>query len=316
MNYEKLGYVALNVSDPERSASFYEAQVGLSRVRQGSGGEVYLRCSQDHHNLVLFPAASAGLKRLAFEMHRDADLEALASRVADQGIAVQEVDPAECAELRLGRTLRLSEPHTGVTLEFYSTIHQFGGRPYVPTVAKIQRLGHVVLKSPRWDASAAFYRDVLGFEVSDSIEGRACFLRCPPNPLHHSLAIAQGNEAGLHHINFMVSEIDDVGRALNRFRKQGVDIVFGPGRHPPSESIFLYFLDPDGLTAEYSFGMEEFPVVDARKPRVLPPTQDSVDYWGGERDPRHGSRGSIEHLDLRAGQRLPAVEQRGTMTRA
>ncbi len=35
--------------------------------------------------------------------------------------------------------------------------------------------------------------------------------------------------------------------------------MFGPGRHPPSESVFLYFLDPDGLTLEYSFGMEEFP---------------------------------------------------------
>ena len=88
-----------------------------------------------------------------------------------------------------------------------------------------------------------------------------------------------------------------------------MDIVFGLGRHPPSESIFLYFLDPDGMTAEYSFGMEEFPVQDARKPRVLPPTQDSVDYWGAERDPRHGSRGSIEQLDFRVAQRAPAVEQ-------
>jgi 2,3-dihydroxy-p-cumate/2,3-dihydroxybenzoate 3,4-dioxygenase len=44
-----------------------------------------------------------------------------------------------------------------------------------------------------------------------------------------------------------------------RMKKKQVPIVFGPGRHPPSGSVFLYFLEPDGMTLEYSFGMEEFP---------------------------------------------------------
>ena len=45
----------------------------------------------------------------------------------------------------------------------------------------------------------------------------------------------------------------------DRLRKAEVPIVYGPGRHPPSGSFFLYFLDPDGMTLEYSHGMEEFP---------------------------------------------------------
>ena len=56
----------------------------------------------------------------------------------------------------------------------------------------------------------------------------------------------------------MVSEIDDIGTAINRFKHHDVPIVFGPGRHIASNSVFLYFLDPDGLTLEYSYGMEEF----------------------------------------------------------
>lgn len=44
-------------------------------------------------------------------------------------------------------------------------------------------------------------------------------------------------------------------------------VVFGPGRRPASTSVFLYFLDPDGMTLEYSFGMEEFPQIGARAPR-------------------------------------------------
>ena len=54
----------------------------------------------------------------------------------------------------------------------------------------------------------------------------------------------------------MVTDIDDIGKAVYRARKLDAPIVFGPGRHPPSESSFFYFLDPDGMTLEYSFGME------------------------------------------------------------
>ena len=79
----------------------------------------------------------------------------------------------------------------------------------------------------------------------------------------------------------MVTDMDDIGRAFNRMPENDIPIVFGPGRHPPSGSIFYYFLDPDGMTVEYSFGMEEFPEHNPRKPRSLEPRPDSGDYWGG-----------------------------------
>jgi 2,3-dihydroxy-p-cumate/2,3-dihydroxybenzoate 3,4-dioxygenase len=80
---------------------------------------------------------------------------------------------------------------------------------------------------------------------------------------------------------------------MNRMKKADVPIVFGPGRHLPSGSIFLYFLDPDGMTAEYSFGMEEFEPEGAREPRVLDPTAEVLDTWGSVPDPRFGQQGAI-----------------------
>ena len=97
-------------------------------------------------------------------------------------------------------------------------------------------------------------------------------------------------------MNFMVTEIDDIGRGMWRFQKNEVPVVRGPGRHPPSGSVFLYVLDPDGLTVEYSFGMEEFPELGARKPRLLAPVPESLDYWGCPRDPRQGAIGEVEEL--------------------
>ena len=91
-----------------------------------------------------------------------------------------------------------------------------------------------------------------------------------------------------HHINFMVSDIDDIGQAMNRMRAAGTPIVFGPGRHLPSTSIFLYFLDPDGNTCEFSFGMELFKEAGARPPRELEHKPEVMDTWGSRPDPRFG----------------------------
>jgi 2,3-dihydroxy-p-cumate/2,3-dihydroxybenzoate 3,4-dioxygenase len=103
----------------------------------------------------------------------------------------------------------------------------------------------------------------------------------------------QGESDGLNHVNFMVTDLDDIGCATNRMKKAGVPIVFGPGRHLPSTSVFLYFLDPDGMTAEYSFGMEEIPEHDGRAPRALSASPEVLDTWGSLPDPRFGKAGAI-----------------------
>jgi len=294
--YKKLGYVALNVTDMARSRHFYEKQLGLQPSGEGERGEAFFRCGTDHHNIVLYPSAEPGLKRFGFEMESEEALADLLPHFAREGVEVDEVETAECRALRQGKSLRISDPFTGATLEFYAVMREFG-QAFVPTLAKIQRIGHVVLKVPDFDGTCGFYTRVLGFRISDLIDGQACFMRAHPNPYHHGIALIKGPAPLLHHVNFMVSEIDDVGRAIGRFTRNGVPIVYGPGRHPPSGSIFLYFLEPDGMTLEYSFGMEEFPESGARKPRLLEPVRESYDAWGSFQAPdRYARVGAIERL--------------------
>ena len=297
IRYKKLGYVALNVTDLKRSTAFYRDTLGLQPVeneRSGAGEPVFFRCDWDHHNVMLFEGAKPGLKRIGFEMESAAELERLFQHLKTHKQNVWEVPGEESARFHQRRSIRLHEAHTGATFEFYDHMREFGGQPYVPTVAKIQRLGHVVLRTPAYAEAVAFFNDVLNFQISDVIEDAVTFTRCFPNPFHHSLGIGNGKARGLHHVNFMVTEVDDIGRAIWRFNNGQVPIVNGPGRHPPSGSMFLYFLDPDGLTLEYSFGMEEFPETGARKHRVLEPIRASFDYWGAPVDPRKASVGDIE----------------------
>ena len=145
-----------------------------------------------------------------------------------------------------------------------------------------------------FDLAMQWFTGRLGFRISDFVPGFAAFLRAFPNPLHHSFAILTGTEDHLNHVNFMVKDIDDVGAGMNRMKKNDVEIVFGPGRHQPSESIFLYFLDPDRMTVEYSFGMETFPEEGAREARLLEPAPGTLDTWGSVPTPAFGKIGEIE----------------------
>lgn len=281
IRFRRVGYVALQVTNLEKSTHFLKDLVGLQAGGEPAEGQVFLRCSGDHHNVVLSQGSEPGLRRLAFEMESQRALDAAATHLAHLGIKVTELSAAEREVLRQGPTLRFKEPTTGLNIELFSGMETMD-TPFEPTVAKIARLGHVVLNSRNRAATVEFFLNDLNFRVSDHFGEAVSFMRCHPNPFHHTFAIAQSDHDGLHHVNFMVSDMDDVGQAWYRMNKAQVPIVFGPGRHSISSgSVFIYFLDPDGMTFEYSFGMETFDEFNPRPAKLMPPVLESLDNWGG-----------------------------------
>jgi 2,3-dihydroxy-p-cumate/2,3-dihydroxybenzoate 3,4-dioxygenase len=290
--YKRLGYVALNVTDLAASTAFYRDLVGLAVTESGDDIAAQ-RCSRDHHNQLLYPAAAPGLKRIGFELESRKDLDAAREYVAQLGLAIEAVAEAELKSLRTVAAFRFRLPGSGLCIEYFVQMMHLA-QSFQPTVAKIERLGHVVLNVADFDGALQWLTGKLGFVISDFVPGFAAFLRCHPNPLHHSMAILTGSDDHLNHVNFMVTDIDDIGRGMNRMKQNGVEIVFGPGRHQPSESIFLYWLDPDRMTVEYSFGMETFPESGAREARLLEPVPGTLDTWGSTPAPAFGKVGVIE----------------------
>lgn len=299
IRYSKLGYVELNVTDIERARSFYEETVGLEYAGLGSDGELRFRCSDDPYAVVLHRSNIPGFKRVGWMLEDGNQFDPLCERLTAAGVAYEMLSLAECKARQLGQACRIVEPYTKATFEFYILEESWRPAAWHPTLAKIQRLGHIALWTPDKEKATEFLHRVLNFQYSDSIGDAVTFLRCFPNPYHHGIGIAKSNRCGLHHLNFMVSEIDDVGAGYHRFNERNVPIMKGIGRHPASGSVFLYFLDPDGLTLEYSYGMEEFPEEDARLARVLPLAPESVDIWLGPVDPRYAKIGEVEVADIR-----------------
>jgi 2,3-dihydroxy-p-cumate/2,3-dihydroxybenzoate 3,4-dioxygenase len=282
IRYARLGYAALQVTDLAASTCFYSDIMGL-QLERFDAATAWLRCSDKTHDLILEAGDVPGLSRVGFELEDASALASAFAHIASVGLSPK----------RTGDTsFRFFNPDTGLELDFYVDPPR-ADTPYVPSVTQIVRLGHVVLNVASYAAAHRFWVKQLGFEISDHVPGKIAFLRCWPNPLHHSLALLTGEQDGLNHFNFMVTDIDDIGRAMNRMKAAGVPIVFGPGRHLPSGSIFLYMLDPDGMSTEYSFGMEEFPNEGARPPRELEPRPEVLDTWGSIADPRFGKTGAI-----------------------
>ncbi len=290
--YDSIVYAALGTPRLEQSIGFYRDLMGLELTEHQPGEYAAFRCSTYATNLLLQQHEEAGLLRIGLKLQSGKDLRQAEQHFQKRGYDVEPLARAASKQLGIGSGFSVREPNSGITFDYFDTM-LVPAYDFQPSLTKIQRLGHVVIKlqdfEPAWRALEADF----GFVTSDYVEDKAVWMRCYPNPFHHSLAIIKDENEGLHHVNFMVSEIDDVGAARNRLMDAGVDIVFGPGRHKPSNSIFLYFTDPAGMTMEFSFGMEEFPQQEARQPRKLANTARVMDLWGGLPKPGFARKGRI-----------------------
>jgi 2,3-dihydroxy-p-cumate/2,3-dihydroxybenzoate 3,4-dioxygenase len=101
----------------------------------------------------------------------------------------------------------------------------------------------------------------------------------------HTL-VFPARDAGIQHVNHQVEGIDDVMRAWYQLQRMGVRTVFGPGRHPTSGAVFLYFEGPDGMVYESSTGVRTLaPEQEATyQPRQVPACPGSFCMWGSKPD--------------------------------
>ena len=145
--------------------------------------------------------------------------------------------------------------------------------PYAATfVTGDQGMGHIVLPVLDDVEALAFYTDVLGFRLRDSMSMPGEFVGKEPgskvwlrflgvNPRHHSLAfLPMPNPSKCVHIMLEVDELDHVGRALERVRKHKAPLSATLGRHMNDEMVSFYVKSPGGFDIE--FGTEGLTVDD------------------------------------------------------
>jgi catechol 2,3-dioxygenase len=117
------------------------------------------------------------------------------------------------------------------------------------------RVGHVHLKVSDLDRALRFYRDVLGFELTQRHGNQAAFLSA--GGYHHHIGLntweSSGGTApppgstGLYHLAILYPTRAELGDALRRVLRADIPLE-GASDHGVSEAIYLR--DPDGNGVE------------------------------------------------------------------
>jgi catechol-2,3-dioxygenase len=250
-----IGHVGLRVTDLEACVDHAEAVLGLN-VAERSGDEVFLACGGQHHALHLVRDGRPAVDHLGLVAGGPDELELLAGRLADEGIAA-ESRPGPHVE----RSLVFRGPE-GFAFEVYTGMAS-GPSDYATAGIRPRRLGHVNVRVTDTGRMAAFLQRVLGFRVSDVIgDGAAYFLRC--NHDHHGVAVTTGR-AMLHHHAWEVRDVSELVNLCDLLDVRGVGVLWGPVRHGAGENIAVYHRDPSGVVVEHYTDMER--IYDDGSPR-------------------------------------------------
>ena len=116
---------------------------------------------------------------------------------------------------------------------------------------KVTSLGHMGFYVKDVERSVAFYRDILGLQVSDRSPRGAVFMTAQDRLAeHHELYIAPGREGDakiLQQISFRCAGLGDVKEFYRIFVERQVPIerVWTHGN-----TVSIYFQDPDGNSVE------------------------------------------------------------------
>lgn len=127
-------------------------------------------------------------------------------------------------------------------------------------------IGHVHLKVADLERAIAFYRDVLGFELTQRFGRQAAFLSA--GGYHHHIGLNTWESAGgsrppfgstgLYHAAILLPNRIELARTLRRILRHGVPL-HGASDHGVSEAIYLEDPDGNGLELYRDRPREEWP---------------------------------------------------------
>jgi catechol 2,3-dioxygenase len=127
-------------------------------------------------------------------------------------------------------------------------------------------MGHVHLKVADLERALGFYRNVLGFELTQRFGSSAAFLSA--GGYHHHIGLntwessggrpPAAGTTGLYHLAVLYPTRAELGDALRRLQKAGIPLE-GASDHGVSEALYLRDPDDNGVELYWDRPQEEWP---------------------------------------------------------
>ena len=276
MGVLRLGNVNLRVLEMQATLNHYENVLGLIQTDRDGSGNVYLKGwdEWDQYSIMLSESDRAGMNHIAFKVENDADLDVLNRRIADWGIAVEEVPAGRLHNC--GRAIRFNMP-SGHEMYLYAEKKRVGKsvgtvnpHPWPQDLkgAGVHWLDHALLMcelNPEAGINMVaettrFLQETMDFHLAEQVvvgpESKiqaATWLFRTSTP--HDIALVGGARMGLHHCAFYLDEWTDVLKAADIMAMNDVKIDVTPQRHGITRGSTTYFFDPSGNRNETFAGL-------------------------------------------------------------
>ena len=288
MSVQSLGYIGLGVKDIAGWRQYLSHVVGCDVSDHGDG--LRARVDSREWRIAIEASGEDDIIFAGWEVKGPVELEALIAQIEAAGTQVaRDTDGSLAAKRGVMNIASFTDP-SGLRGEIFWGATDRTESPFVSLVGVrnfvtgAQGLGHIVIGASDMAAMTAFYRDVLGFKLSDHLDMRmgphmvpVDFYHC--NSRHHTLAFAPTPPDMPHLIHFMlqVDNFDDVGFAHDRFEAAGIRFATTIGRHSNDHMLSFYAYTPSGTNFEIEFGFGAREIDDAT---WLPVRIDTTSSWG------------------------------------
>lgn len=148
-------------------------------------------------------------------------------------------------------------------LNYFSFMESNAPRASLP---KTTRIGHVHLKVADLDRALSFWRDVIGFEVTQRYGRQAVFLSI--GGYHHLLGLntweslhgspPSPGTTGLYHLAILLPTREALSAVLHRVLRAGVPLD-GAADHGVSQALYLRDPDGNGVELYWDYPEAEWP---------------------------------------------------------
>jgi 2,3-dihydroxybiphenyl 1,2-dioxygenase len=266
-----LGYIGVGATDLGAWERYATEVVGLE-IGGREDDTLLLRMDEHRFRIAVHQSETEDVLYLGWEVTDEASLGRLESNLRRANVECRRGTVAECRQRQVVDMVTFRDPD-GLLHEAHVGALVLTDRPFRSPLAVsgfetgTQGLGHAFLSVRSYDKSLSFFREVLGFRVSDYIEmppipsvppgaPPMTFLHCGTGRVrHHSLALATfPGPKRLNHLMLQVRTVDEVGRAFYRAQEKNVPMIMSLGRHSNDRMFSFYMDSPSGVAVEYGYG--------------------------------------------------------------
>ncbi len=254
---QALGYVGVRAKDLDEWSGYSTSLLGMQIVDQ-SRTSLSLRMDDRKQRLVVEADGGEGISFYGWEMADAAALDRLAAQLEANAIIFARGSNALAQHRRVTDLITLNDP-LGNRIEFFHG-PEIASDAFQPSrsISGFRTgplgIGHVVMMVENIERALSFYRDVLGFGVSDyySDPFAACFFHV--NPRHHSFAMIETGQSKVHHLMVELFSLDDVGQGYDIAQLEDGRVAVTLGRHAGDYVTSFYSWNPSAFMIEYGWG--------------------------------------------------------------